>query len=80
MSESHFGDTYSYTTKDNSISYQYGDNSLAYSAKSDDKSQTVSDSVKLNDTTAVESKYSYDENDNVSTIDENLSIFVEIET
>ncbi len=67
VTESHFDDTYSYTTKDNSISYQYGDNSLAYSAKSDDKSQTVSDSVKFNGTTAVESKYSYDENGNVLT-------------
>ena len=67
VTESHFGDTYSYTTKDNSISYQYGDNSLTFSAKSNDKSQTVSDSVKLNGTTAVESKYSYDENGNVLT-------------
>ena len=67
VTESHFGDTYSYTTKNNSISYQYGNNSLAYSAKSNDKSQTVSDSVKLNGTTAVESKYSYDENGNVLT-------------
>ena len=67
VTESHFGDTYSYTTKNDSISYQYGDNSLAYSAKSNDKSQTVSDSVKLNGTTAVESKYSYDENGNVLT-------------
>ena len=67
VTESHFGDTYSYTTKDNSISYQYGDNSLTYSAKSNDKSQTVSDSVKFNGTTAVESKYSYDENGNVLT-------------
>lgn len=67
VTETHFGDTYSYTTKDNSISYQYGNNSLTYSAKSDDKSQTVSDSVKLNGTTAVESKYSYDENGNVLT-------------
>ena len=67
VTESHFGDTYSYTTKDNSISYQYGDNSLTYSAKSNDKSQTVSDSVKLNGTTASESKYSYDENGNVLT-------------
>lgn len=57
MTESHFGDTYSYTTKDNSISYQYGDNSFTYSAKSDDKSQTVSDSVKLNGTTATINKY-----------------------
>ena len=67
VTESHFGDTYSYTTKNNSISYQYGNNSLAYSTKSNDKSQTVSDSVKLNGTTAVESKYSYDENGNVLT-------------
>ena len=67
VTESHFGDTYSYTTKNNSISYQYGDNSLTYSAKSNDKSQTVSDSVKLNGTTASESKYSYDENGNVLT-------------
>ncbi len=67
VTETHFGDTYSYTTKDNSISYQYGDNSLTYSAKSNDKSQTVSNSVKLNGTTAVESKYSYDENGNVLT-------------
>ena len=67
VTESHFGDTYSYTTKDNSISYQYGDNSLTFSAKSNDKSQTVSDSVKLNGTTASESKYSYDENGNVLT-------------
>lgn len=76
VTESHFGDTYSYTTKNNSISYQYGNNSLAYSAKSDDKSQTVSDSVELNGTTAVESKYSYDENGNVLTksYGENTSI------
>ena len=76
VTESHFGDTYSYTTKDNSISYQYGDNSLTFSAKSNDKSQTVSDSVKLNGTTAVESKYSYDENGNVLTksYGENTSI------
>jgi len=67
VTETHFGDNYSYTTKDNSISYQYGDNSLTYSAKSNDKSQTVSDSVKLNGTTASESKYSYDENGNVLT-------------
>ena len=67
VTESHFGDTYSYTTKNDSISYQYGDNSLTFSAKSNDKSQTVSDSVKLNGTTAVESKYSYDENGNVLT-------------
>ncbi len=67
VTETHFGSTYSYTTKNNSISYQYGNNSLAYSAKSNDKSQTVSDSVKLNGTTAVESKYSYDENGNVLT-------------
>ena len=67
VTESHFGDTYSYTTKDNSVSYQYGNNSLAYSAKSNDESQTVSDSVKLNGTTASESKYSYDENGNVLT-------------
>ena len=76
VTESHFGDTYSYTTKDNSISYQYGNNSLTYSAKSNDKSQTVSDSVKFNGTTAVESKYSYDENGNVLTksYGENTSI------
>ena len=67
VTETHFGSTYSYTTKNNSISYQYGNNSLAYSAKSNDKSQTVSDSVKLNGTTASESKYSYDENGNVLT-------------
>ena len=67
VTESHFGDTYSYTTKNDSISYQYGDNSLTFSAKSNDKSQTVSDSVKFNGTTAVESKYSYDENGNVLT-------------
>ena len=67
VTESHFGDNYSYTTKDNSISYQYGDNSLTYSAKSNDKSQTVSDSVKFDGTTAVESKYSHDENGNVLT-------------
>ena len=67
VTESHFGDTYSYTTKNDSISYQYGDNSLTYSAKSNDKSQTVSDFVKLNGTTASESKYSYDENGNVLT-------------
>ncbi len=67
VTESHFGDTYSYTTKNNSISYQYGNNSLTYSTKSNDKSQTVSDSVKFNGTTAVESKYSYDENGNVLT-------------
>ena len=47
VTETHFGSTYSYTTKNNSISYQYGNNSLAYSAKSNDKSQTVSDSVSL---------------------------------
>ena len=76
VTETHFGSTYSYTTKNNSISYQYGNNSLAYSAKSDDKSQTVSDSVKFNGTTAVESKYSYDENGNVLTksYGENTSI------
>lgn len=67
VTESHFGDTYSYTTKNNSISYQHGNNSLTYSTKSNDKSQTVSDSVKFNGTTAVESKYSYDENGNVLT-------------
>ena len=76
VTESHFGDTYSYTTKNDSISYQYGNNSLAYTAKSNDKSQTVSDSVKFNGTTAVESKYSYDENGNVLTksYGENTSI------
>ena len=67
VTETHFGDTYSYTTKNDSISYQYGDNSLTYSAKSNDKSQTVSDSVKFDGTTAVESKYSHDENGNVLT-------------
>lgn len=64
VTESHFGYTYSYTTKNDSISYQYGDNSLTYSAKSNDKSQTVSDSVKFNGTTAVESKYTYDNDGN----------------
>ena len=66
MTESHFGDTYSYTTKDNSISYQYGDNSLTYSAKSDDKSQTVSDSVKFNGNLSVKADYTYDDNSNVT--------------
>ena len=66
VTESHFGDTYSYTTRDNSISYQYGDNSLTYSAKSDDKSQTVSDSVKFNGETSLKSNYTYDDNSNVT--------------
>ena len=66
VTESHFGDTYSYTTKDNSISYQYGDNSLTYSAKSDDKSQTVSDSVNFNGETSLKSNYTYDDNSNIT--------------
>ena len=66
VTETHFGDTYSYTTKDNSISYQYGDNSLTFSAKSNDKSQTVSDSVNFNGETSLKSNYTYDDNSNVT--------------
>ena len=66
VTESHFGDTYSYSTKDNSISYQYGDNSLTYSAKSNDKSQTVSDSVNFNGETSLKSNYTYDDNSNIT--------------
>lgn len=66
VTETHFGSTYSYTTKNNSISYQYGNNSLAYSAKSDDKSQTVSDSVKLNGTSVLNAGYTYDDNGNIT--------------
>ncbi len=66
VTESHFGDTYSYTTKNNSISYQYDDNSLTYSAKSDDKSQTVSDTVKFNGNELMKSTYTYDDNSNVT--------------
>lgn len=66
VTETHFGSTYSYTTKNNSISYQYGNNSLAYSAKSDDKSQTVSDSVKLNGTSVLNAGYAYDDNGNIT--------------
>lgn len=66
VTESHFGDTYSYTTKNDSISYQYGDNSLAYSAKSNDKSQTVSDAVNFNGETSLKSNYTYDDNSNVT--------------
>ncbi len=66
VTESHFGDTYSYTTKNNSISYQYGDNFLTYSAKSNDKSQTVSDSVNFNGETSLKSDYTYDDNSNIT--------------
>lgn len=66
VTESHFGDTYSYTTKNDSISYQYGDNSLTFSAKSNDKSQTVSDSVNFNGETSLKSNYTYDDNSNVT--------------
>ena len=65
VNESHFGDTYSYTTKNNSISYQYGDNSLTYSAKSNNESQTESDTVKFNGKLSLKSDYTYDKNSNI---------------
>lgn len=65
VTESHFGSTYSYTTKNDSISYKYGDNSLSYSAKSNDESQTVSDTVKFNGKLSLKSDYTYDKNSNI---------------
>ena len=65
VTESHFGDTYSYTTKNDSISYQYGDNSLTFSAKSNNESQTESDTVKFNGKLSLKSDYTYDKNSNI---------------
>lgn len=68
ISETHFGINYSSVVKDKSVSYTSGNNTVAYSYQTsgDDDDKIASDSVKFNDTVSLSTKYSYDDNGNVT--------------
>lgn len=65
ITETHFGTTYSSVIKDNSISYTTGNNTVEYGYTQNDSTIT-SDSVKYNNSNALTSEYTYDNNGNVT--------------
>lgn len=65
VTETHFGTTYSSVIKDNSISYTTGNNTVEYGYTQNDSTIT-SDSVKYNNSNALTSEYTYDNNGNVT--------------
>lgn len=65
VTETHFGTTYSYVVKDNSISYTTGNNTVEYGYTENDAS-IISDSVKYNNSNALNSSYTYDDDGNVT--------------
>ena len=65
ITETHFDTTYSSVVKDNSISYTTGNNTIEYGYTENDAS-IISDSVKYNNSNALTSEYTYDNNGNVT--------------
>lgn len=65
VTETHFGTTYSSVVKDNSISYTTGNNTVEYGYTENDAS-IISDSVKYNNSNALNSSYTYDDDGNVT--------------
>lgn len=65
VTETHFGSTYSSTTKDNSVSYKNGNNVIEYSYVKDDNNLLNVDSIKYNNNTSISSVYEYDSDNNI---------------
>lgn len=66
VTETHFGNAYSYIYKDKSIEYTAGTNKASYSYETDSEDKTTSDSVKYKNNSIVSSEYTYDDNGNIT--------------
>ena len=66
VTEDHFGNSYSYVSKDKSIEYNSGADKALYSYETDSQDRTTSDSVKYNGSSVASSEYTYDDNGNIT--------------
>lgn len=66
VSESHFGNLYSYVSKDKRIEYTVGENKAQYSFETDADDKIISDAIKYNNNNVFSSAYTYDEKGNVT--------------
>ena len=70
VTENHFGNSISYTTKNKSVEYTNGGNTVSYSytvTGADDNEKINTSTVKYNGTSALSSSYTYDDKGNVLT-------------
>lgn len=70
VTETHFGNTYTSVSKEKSIEYTSGSNTVQYSYETtgtDEDEKVSSETIKYNGVEALPTKYTYDDNGNIST-------------